>query len=374
MAAEAPSLPDLPEPGRPGDLHLRPAAFLTGGAARAAVAAGGALRLAGGPVAFAMVEVLVRGETQVARAWARPDDIRGWAAARGLAARAEALLDALSAPREGFAGFAPGRPLVMGVVNVTPDSFSDGGDFLDPAAAVAHGRELLAAGADILDVGGESTRPGAAPVSPEEEEARVVPVVRGLAEAGAVVSVDTRHARVMRAALAAGARIVNDVSALEGDPGSLSAVAAAGCPVVLMHRQGDFRTMQDDPRYDDVVLDVADYLRGRVAACDAAGIAPAQMAVDPDIGFGKTVEHNLALLAHLTLLHGLGLPLALGVSRKRFIGRLSRGEGAAGRLAGSLALGVEAWNQGTHILRVHDVAETAQARALWASLRGLRQY
>ncbi|HYE49624.1 MAG TPA: dihydropteroate synthase [Azospirillaceae bacterium] len=370
MAAEAPSLPDLPEPGRPGDLHLRPAAFLTGGAARAAVAAGGALRLAGGPVAFAMVEVLVRGETQVARAWARPDDIRGWAAARGLAARAEALLDALSAPREGFAGFAPGRPLVMGVVNVTPDSFSDGGDFLDPAAAVAHGRELLAAGADILDVGGESTRPGAAPVSPEEEEARVVPVVRGLAEAGAVVSVDTRHARVMRAALAAGARIVNDVSALEGDPGSLSAVAAAGCPVVLMHMRGEPRTMQEDPRYLDAALDVADYLEGRVSACLAAGIPRSRIAVDPGIGFGKTVEHNLHLLRHTGLFHALGCPLLVGVSRKRFIAALSRGEPPKERVAGSLAAGLAALDQGAQILRVHDVAETAQARALWLALNG----
>ena len=267
-----------------------------------------------------------------------------------------------------FAGLSLARALVMGVVNVTPDSFSDGGLTLDPEAAIARGRALLAAGAEIIDIGGESTRPGAAAIDPAEEAARVVPVVRMLAQAGAVVSVDTRNAKTMAAALDAGARIVNDVTALTGDPAALALVAARKADVVLMHMKGDPRTMQDDPRYADVAGEVRDYLAGRVAACVQAGIPRDRIAVDPGIGFGKTAAHNVELLAGLDRLAALGCAVVLGVSRKSFIGKLSRGEDAKNRLAGSLAAALAGVARGAHILRVHDVAETRQALTVWAAI------
>lgn len=267
-----------------------------------------------------------------------------------------------------FAGLSLARPLIMGVVNVTPDSFSDGGETMDAAAAVARGRALQAAGADIVDVGGESTRPGALSLDPRDESARVVPVIRALAVAGAVVSVDTRNARTMAEALDAGAGIVNDVTALTGDPDALALVARRGASVVLMHMRGDPRTMQDAPRYDDVVGDVADYLAGRVEACVRAGIPRAKIAIDPGIGFGKTVEHNVQLIAGLDRLAALGCAVLLGVSRKSFIGRLSRGEDAKNRLSGSLAAMLAGVARGADIVRVHDVAETRQALAVWAAI------
>lgn len=267
-----------------------------------------------------------------------------------------------------FAGLALERPLIVGIVNVTPDSFSDGGDNYDVQAAIAAGRAMLAEGADILDVGGESTRPGAEPVGIEEECARVLPVIEVLAGGGAVVSIDSRHAAVMRAAVAAGAAIVNDVTALTGDPAGLETVAELKVPVILMHMQGEPRTMQADPRYDDVVAEVRDYLAGRAAACEAAGIAPRDIALDPGIGFGKTVEHNLALLRHLDAIAALGYPVLVGASRKSFIGKLSRGESPKERLGGSLAIALAAAERGAAILRVHDVAETAQALELWRAV------
>ena len=273
-------------------------------------------------------------------------------------------LERLSAPRAPWAGLALDRTRIMGILNVTPDSFSDGGAYLDPARAIAHGRALLEAGADIVDIGGESTRPGAEPVAPEEELRRVLPVVRALAEAGAFVSIDTRHAAVMEAALGAGARVVNDVTALAVDPGSLEVVRRAGAAVVLMHMGGDPRTMQRDPRYDDVTLDVLDHLEARIAACETVGIARERIAVDPGIGFGKTLAHNLALLARLAAFHGLGAAVLVGVSRKSFIAKASRGEVADARLPGSLAAALAAVGQGAQLLRVHDVAETRQALAL----------
>ncbi len=215
-----------------------------------------------------------------------------------------------------------------------------------------------------------STRPGSAPVSPEAEIARIEPVIRDLAGRGLTVSVDTRHAVVMQAALAAGARIVNDVTGLTGDPASLGVVARAGCPVVLMHIRGEPRTMQQNPVYDDVLLDVFDWLEQRVAACAAAGIPPGRIAVDPGIGFGKrSLDHNLPLLRGLSLLHGLGCAVLLGVSRKRFIGTLSGAGDPKARVAGSIAAGLYGIAQGVQILRVHDVAETRQALAVWSALQ-----
>jgi dihydropteroate synthase len=282
---------------------------------------------------------------------------------RGLAER----LALIEAPRPAVAGFDFARPVIMGVVNVTPDSFSDGGRNPDPASATAHGRMLAAEGAHVLDVGGESTRPYAEPLALPEERARALPVVAALAGDGHVVSIDTRKSAMMREAVAAGARIVNDVSALTHDPGSLAAIGDLQVPVVLMHSQGEPQTMQVDPRYDDVVLDVFDALAARIAACEAAGIGRDRIIADPGIGFGKTAEHNLALLEGLAILHGLGVPLLVGASRKGFIGRLTGETVAANRVAGSLGAAVAIIMQGVQIVRVHDVAATRQALAVWGA-------
>jgi len=331
--------------------YLRPLGILSGSAARLAVAQGRALVLAGGPLAFSLVEIIDR---------ARDSQIVP-------AAELAAELAFHTAPR---AQFADG-PIVMGIVNATPDSFSDGGAYADPDRAIAHGLSMIAAGAGIIDVGGESTRPGAAPLDPAEEAVRVVPVIQGLAATGAFVSIDTRNARTMNAALEVGARLINDVTALTHDPDALMLAANADVPIVLMHMQGDPTDMQHAPFYRDVALDIYDYLSARVAAAEAAGIARSRLIVDPGIGFGKTVAHNLVLLDQLSLFHGLGVPLLVGVSRKGFIGRLSGNAAVDKRLGGSLAGGLAAINQGAQILRVHDVAETVQAvrvvRAIWES-------
>lgn len=260
------------------------------------------------------------------------------------------------------------EPAVMGVLNVTPDSFSEGGHPVDPATAVARGRRLAAEGAAIVDVGGESTRPGAAPVPVAVEIDRVVPVIRRLAADLAVpVSVDTSKPEVMRAAVAAGAQMINDVRALTA-PGALEAAAEAGAAVCLMHMQGEPATMQDDPSYGDVVAEVRDFLRARAAACVAAGIARERICIDPGIGFGKRVEHNLALLARLDELAGLGFPVLLGVSRKSLIGIIT-GRPAGARLAGSIAFAALAVARGAAIVRAHDVAATLDAVKAAAALR-----
>jgi dihydropteroate synthase len=251
------------------------------------------------------------------------------------------------------------KPKLMGVVNVTPDSFSDGGRFLDAEAAIAHGEKLVRDGADVLDVGGESTRPGAEEVSVGEEVARVVPVVSGLA-AAATVSIDTSKAVVAAAALDAGASIVNDVTAMRGDPEIGALCGERGAGLVLMHMQGDPRTMQDDPAYDDVVEDVKAFLAERLEAAIAAGVAEERIWLDPGIGFGKTLDHNLELLRRLGELRELGRPLVAGTSRKSFIGKID-GSAVGDRLGGTIASSVLALDEGADVLRVHDVAEVAQA-------------
>jgi dihydropteroate synthase len=262
------------------------------------------------------------------------------------------------------------QPQVMGIVNATPDSFSDGGLHADAEAAADAGFTQAAAGAAIIDVGGESTRPGAKPVWEEDEAARVEPVIRRLAASGTAVSVDTRKALVMERALAAGAGLVNDVSALFFDDRAAGIVARAGCAVVLMHHQGSPETMQKAPHYDrPVAFAVFDWLEERVAAAEAAGIARQNILVDPGIGFGKTLQHNLALLNRLSLFHGLGCPLVLGASRKRMIGALSAEAPADERLGGSIALALKAVEQGVQIVRVHDVPATVQALRVWRGLR-----
>jgi dihydropteroate synthase len=261
------------------------------------------------------------------------------------------------------------QPQVMGIINATPDSFSDGGFYADSAAAAEAGAVMASQGAAIIDVGGESTRPGAITVWEGDEIERVLPVVKQLAAGGTAVSIDTRKAGVMSAALGAGAGMINDVSALSWDPQSAEVVAEAGVPVVLMHHRGDPATMQDAPRYDDVLVEVYEWLEDRIAAAEAAGIAREKILIDPGIGFGKTVAHNLELMNGLALLHGLGCPVVLGASRKRMIGALSGEAPADRRLAGSLALALKAAEQGVQLIRVHDVAETVQALKVWRGLR-----
>ena len=264
----------------------------------------------------------------------------------------------------------PDRPLVMGVLNVTPDSFSDGGDHLDPAVAVAAGMQMVADGADILDIGGESTRPGSTAVTPAEEQARILPVIAGLRLAGVPLSVDTRNAATMVAALGAGAAIVNDVSALRHDPAAASVVAQSGCPVILMHMRGTPATMTKLTEYGDVAADVAAELAAIVASAEAAGIARAQIALDPGIGFAKTGEQNVPLLRCLGSIAVLGFPLVVGVSRKRFIGTLGGQATPRNRGAGSLAAALFALSRGARILRAHDVAATAEAVRVWHALAG----
>ena len=267
-----------------------------------------------------------------------------------------------------WAGFSLSRPLVMGIVNVTPDSFSDGGDHLDPNSAIRHGLSLLEAGADILDIGGESTRPGAVPVAPEIEIARVVPVIRALASRGAVISIDSRHPDVMARALDAGARIINDINALQ-DPGALTLAVQRKVPVVLMHMQGDPQSMQKAPRYTSPPLDIWDFLEARLNAFEMAGGSRAIALVDPGIGFGKTGAQNLEILRHLGLFRSLGTGILLGVSRKRLIEQFGgTPAGPKQRLGGSIALGLDGIAQGAQVLRVHDVAETVQSVRLWQAL------
>lgn len=312
----------------------------------------GGLPLLGGPLRFTSVLVAERARGSVARWSCALDEIP--------VERLAPFTDA----RRPFAGVAMDRPCVMGIVNVTPDSFSDGGDRFDQGRAIADGLAMWEAGAAFVDVGGESTRPGSDPPSLEEELGRVIPVVSALVDQGVRVSIDTRRAVVMAEAAAAGAAVINDTSALSSDPDALRAAAESGLPVILMHMLGQPRTMQQAPQYDDVALDIYDYLAARVRACREAGIPLSRICVDPGIGFGKTVQHNLELIARLTLFHGLGCPVLLGASRKSFIGKVSRGEAPKERLPGTLAVTLAGLARGAQIHRVHDVAETLQAMAL----------
>lgn len=319
-----------------------------------AVRSEGALPLAGGAHWFTHVERLERGgAAEVLPAAALPE---GWR-------------QALTAPRPDYAGLAMDRPHVMGILNATPDSFSDGGLHAEAGAATRAGRAMYAAGATLLDIGGESTRPGAEEVPVPEEIARVVPVLEGFNGQG-VLSLDTRKAAVARAGLAAGATLINDVSGFTFDPALAEVAAEAGAAVCIMHTQGTPDHMQDAPHYDDVLLDVYDHLAERISALEAVGVSRAQISIDPGIGFGKTLSHNLALLKGLSLFHGLGVPLLLGVSRKRFIGTLGHAPDPAARAPGSIAVALAGVAQGAQILRVHDVAETLQALRLWQAVTG----
>lgn len=346
-------------------LALRPVDFTVDFTADAK--AGRALPLCASHVLFTACEVFLHGADQVRVVTAPLDDLREWAAGEG--GRVEAwvttLLGRIQAPRPDFAGISLARPAIAGILNVSPDSFHGGGRFAAPEDAIAHGRAMMDAGAHIIDVGGESSRPGAVPVSENEELDRVLPVVEALAGAGAVVSIDTRHARVMQAAIGAGAAIVNDITALEGDAASVGVVARAGVPVILMHMQGEPATMQRDPQYAHVAYQVYRYLEARIAVCEAAGIARADIAIDPGIGFGKTAAQCHELLGSAALLHGLGPAVLVGTSRKSFLAHITPDDGPQDRLAGSLKAVLQAAGQGVQLHRVHDVHETLQALEAW---------
>lgn len=276
----------------------------------------------------------------------------------------------LCAPRGHPAGLDLTRCNVMGILNVTPDSFSDGGKHSAPSLAFAAGRQMARDGADILDVGGESTRPGAEPVPVEAEIARIEPVIRALRhKLDIAISVDTRKHAVGEAALIAGASLINDVSGFTYDPPLADLAVSSHVPVCVMHAQGDPQTMQNDPRYDNVLLDVYDFLDSQVAHLERLGLPRCQIFVDPGIGFGKTVAHNIALLEGLALFHGLGCPVLLGASRKGFIGRISGTKDPTQRLGGSVSVALSAAARGAQIVRVHDVAETVQALRLWSAIQ-----
>lgn len=287
----------------------------------------------------------------------------------GMAAQWKALTSARGLLQLGERTIRLDQPQVMGIVNATPDSFSDGGQFADANAAANAGADMARAGAAIIDVGGESTRPGARSIWEGDEIERIAPVIRQLAAGGAAVSVDSRKADVMTAAVEAGARMINDVSALTFDQRSAEVAASLKVPVVLMHHQGDPQTMQDDPRYDDVLVEIYQWLADRIAAAEEAGIERSRILVDPGFGFGKNVGHNLELMNGLALFHSLGCPLVVGASRKRSIGALSGEAPTDQRLGGSIAFAIKAVEQGAQVVRVHDVPETVQALRIWRGLR-----
>ena len=278
-------------------------------------------------------------------------------------------LDRLTRPRTSIASMTMDAPRLMGILNVTPDSFSDGGTHYTASTALRHAREMVVAGADIIDVGGESTRPGALPVPFEAEIARVEPAITAIASSLSIpVSIDTRKSCVADVAVKAGAQLVNDVSGFTHDPMLARYCIHAGLPVCVMHAQGDPETMQDNPRYDDVLLDVFDFLSAQVTMLEEAGIPRDRIVVDPGIGFGKTIAHNLTILNGLSIFHGIGCPVLLGASRKGFIGRISAANPAGKRAHGSVAVALAGVAQGVQILRIHDVAETAQALSLWQAV------
>ena len=353
-------------------LYLRPEAFVDTPVGRD----GEVARLAGGLLWFAAYELIaVVGSTRVAQASvpvaALPAVIANLPGPQ--AERLRTLARAISAPRApltlGARTIRLDQPQVMAILNITPDSFSDGGKHGDPAEAARAGFDMGLAGAAIIDVGGESTRPGAAAVWEGDEIARVVPVVEALSASGTAISIDTRKAAVMEAALAAGAGVINDVAALAWDDRALAVAAKAGCPVVLMHSPDPAKGPHGDGGYRDVLIDVYDWLERRIDAVVAGGVDRARILVDPGIGFGKTLADNLALLNGLTLFHGLGCGIVLGASRKRMIGALSNEAAVEQRLGGSVALALFGADRGAQIVRVHDVAETVQALRVWRGLK-----
>ncbi|MEE2997918.1 MAG: dihydropteroate synthase [Pseudomonadota bacterium] len=336
----------------PGSV-LNPVGLMSGDAAKSAISCGLASSLAGGRVAFTHCEILETGDSgEIHRRLSPVNDVGTG-------------LSCLNGARGPFAGHCLSQPLVMGVVNVTPDSFSDGNEHMDAAKAIAWAADLIQAGAEILDIGGESTRPGAVPVGVQEECDRILPVVEATAAAGITVSVDTRHAETMRAAIAAGATIINDITAFTYDRAALRTVAETGASVILMHMQGKPESMQDNPCYGLASIDIYHWLKARIDACLEYGMSRDRIAIDPGIGFGKADKHNMEILNRMGMFHGLGCAVAVGVSRKSFIGRIADVETPKERLPGTLAATAIALSRGVQIHRVHDVAEIRQALSVW---------
>ena len=348
--------------------YLRPTAFIDSPVGFD----GQFMRLAGGMSFFSAFEVIaVESSTRVLKRLVPVGEIEAVVAGDAAATEALARLTSPRAPLAlGERTVRLDQPQVMGILNMTPDSFSDGGKHVgDAEAAASAGVAMAAAGAAIIDVGGESTRPGAATVWEGDEIARTQPVIERLARAGVAVSIDTRKAAVMGAALLAGATLVNDVSALYHDAQAVALMAGTTCPVVIMHSPDAAKSLHDGGVYKDPLIETYDWLAERIGALEAAGIARSRLIVDPGIGFGKGVAENLALLNGLSLFHGLGCPLLVGASRKRFIGALAGEAPVEARLAGSLAVALKAAEQGAQIVRVHDVAETVQALKVWRGMR-----
>lgn len=314
-----------------------------------------------------LFDLIIRRRANLQRYRSTPDLLMDWAAKGGedLCVHIGKTLEHLQNPVRTFGGLTDiTTPLIMGIVNVTPDSFSDGGDFYQTQNAIDHGRQLFEQGADILDVGGESTRPGAKAVALQEELNRVIPVIEGLKPLGAKISIDTRHREVMEAAVKAGADIINDVTALE-EEGAVATAAGLGVPVMIMHMQGEPQTMQENPVYENCLLDVYDYLHERIRVCESAGIARDQICIDPGIGFGKTLAHNMEIMNNLSLYQGLGCTVLLGASRKSFIPKICGDVAAKDRLAGSLSAAIKGAEGGVQFVRVHDVSQTKQALDVW---------
>ncbi len=345
---------------------IRPLGLMAGASGAEAGRRGLVRPLAGGRLSFAACEVFIERADTVSHCVASLTEVEACRAREGgdLGTAVSGALDRLASPRRAFAGLALDRPRVFGIVNVTPDSFHDGGRHADADAASAHGEALIDAGADAIDIGGESTRPGSEETPEVLELERVLPVVRALRGRGAVLSIDTRRAAVMRAALDAGAEVINDITALGDDADAFRVAAEARAHVILMHMQGRPRTMQRRPSYGHAPYEVWRYLSDRVAACAEAGIPSERIAVDPGIGFGKTDAHNLQILSSAAMLHGTGAAVMVGASRKSFIGRLFEDVPSNARLPGSLAAAMVAVGQGVQLLRVHDVTDTRQALAV----------
>lgn len=351
--------------------YLQPQGFLRGCSASSA----GFKRLNGGDLYFSAVRIIERVGKEVTSVLLYSNGIDNFLKSKNNTERnfIETLLENMTsecAPLtlEGGHVLEWDVPIIQGVLNVTPDSFSDGGSFDSVEAAITQAEHMIEAGADIIDIGGESTKPGAISVSVDQELSRVIPVIEKLSSEDVMISIDSRNADIMSSALKAGAQIINDVSALTHDPRALEVVLKSSAPVILMHAQGTPQNMQNNPSYDNAVLDIYDYLESRVHTCIKAGIAKNRLIIDPGIGFGKTLDHNLEILSNISIFHGLGVPLLIGVSRKRFIGELSGEDIPKQRVPGSITAAMSAIEQGVQIIRVHDVSETKQGMAVFNAI------
>ena len=326
------------------------------------------INLHGGPYNFDKLELLIKTDENIFVFSSEIDEAREWALADGCIEKLDQIILNLTGRHSSNVFASLSSPLLMGVVNVTPDSFYDGGKNSKTQIAISQAHRLIADGVDIIDIGGESSKPGAVPVTAEQEIERVIPVIKEVSGFGVPISIDTQKSSVMEAAVKAGASIVNDISALSADPKSLRLLRELGVPVILMHMQGTPVDMQNNPYYQFAPLDILEYLRNRIDVCLESGISLSNIIVDPGIGFGKNLNHNLAILNRLSLFHNLRVPIAIGVSRKSFIASLNEDEPPDQRLAGSLAMAIWACQQGVQILRVHDVAETKQALKIYKAV------